>query len=133
MSNLDKTIKQLTRLDLSSDSWDSELINKIEKYINQPLKSLDTEALRLLIGQNIGLDFLIPMAVEKLKDNILAEGDYYPGDLVKNVLDSDKGFWIRHKDYHAKIVGLYNENLALLESDNSYRQIRKSFDLFKGI
>lgn len=133
MSNLDKTIKQLTRLDISSDSLDSGLIKKIEKYINQPLKSLDTEALRLLIGQNIGLDFLIPLAIEKLKNNILAEGDLYQGDLLKNVFDSDKGFWIKHKDYHVNLVDLYNENLEVFESDNSYKQIRKSFELFKGI
>lgn len=133
MSYLDKTIKQLTGLDLSSDSWNSGLIRKVEKYINQPLKSLDIEALRLLISQNIGLDFLIPMAIDRLRENILAKGDLYEGDLLKNVLDSNKVYWIKHKDYHVNLVDLYNENLAIFESDNSYKQIRKSFELFKGI
>jgi hypothetical protein len=133
MSNLDKTIKQLTKIDLNSDSWDSSMIKKVEKYINLPLKSLNTEALRLLISQNIGLDFLIPLAMDRLKENILAEGDLYEGDLLKNVLDSDKEYWIKHKDYHLKLVDLYNVNLAVFEIDNSYKQIRKSFELFKGI
>lgn len=102
------------------------MIRKVEKYINQPLKSLDTEALRLLISQNIGLDFLIPLAIDRLRENILIEGDLYEGDLLKNVLDSYKGYWIKHKDYHVNLVDLYNENLAVFESDNSYTVVSKS-------
>ena len=133
MGNFDKTIKQLMQLDLNSNSWDSGLIKKVEKYINQPLKSLDIEALRLLIGQNIGLEYLIPLAIDKLKENVLAEGDLYAGDLFKNVLDCNKQFWIQHKDYYQIVVDLYIDNISVFESDNAYRQIRKSFELFNDL
>ena len=133
MSYLDKTIRQLERIDLNAMSWDSGLINGIDKYINQPIYLLDVEGLRLLIGQNIGLDYLIPLSIDKLKENVLAEGDLYAGDLFKNVLDCNKQFWIQHKDYYQIIVDLYIDNISVFESDNAYRQIRKSFELFNDL
>ncbi len=30
-----------------------------------------------MIGQQIGLDYLIPLAIEALKKNLFAERDYY--------------------------------------------------------
>ena len=43
-----------------------------------------------MIGQGIGLKHLLPMAVEELKKNPLAEGDYYEGDLLIQVLGRDQ-------------------------------------------
>jgi hypothetical protein len=130
MNNLQKTIKQLEGIKLDSNLWDSGLIRGISKYIDQPIGLLNNEGLRLLIGQNIGLKFLIPLAIDQLKDNILAEGDLYEGDLLKNVLDSDRQFWIQNKDYYNIIAELYVENSSLFENDNTFRQIRKSFESF---
>ena len=130
MNNLEKTIKQLGGIKLDSYLWDSGLIKGVVKYIDQPIGLLNNEGLRLLIGQNIGLKFLIPLAIDKLKDNILAVGDLYEGDLLKNVLDSDRQFWIQNKDYYNMIAELYLENSSLFENDNTYRQIRKSFESF---
>ena len=46
-----------------------------------------------MIGQGISLAVLIPLALERLKRDPLAEGDYFPGDLLKNVLQVDASFW----------------------------------------
>lgn len=132
MINFNKTVKQLTHIDLNTNLLDSNLIKKVEKYINQPLKSLDTEALRMLIGQNIGLEYMIPLAIEKLKENILAEGDLYEGDLLKNVLDCNSQFWIKHNEYYQIIIDLCEENILVFERDNAYRQIRNSYEIFKN-
>ncbi len=35
-----------------------------------------------MIGQKIGLDDLIPLALESLEDNILLEGNFYCGNLL---------------------------------------------------
>ena len=52
-----------------------------------------------MIGQEIGLYFLMPLAIETLTDNIFAEGDYYEGDLLKNVLEVNTKFWDDNKNY----------------------------------
>ena len=40
----------------------------------------------------------MPIAIEVLRNNILAEGNLYPGDLLKSVLTVDAGFWNTHPD-----------------------------------
>jgi CDI immunity proteins len=46
-----------------------------------------------MIGQQISLRFLIPRAIDVLRTNPLAEGNYYPGDLLNAVLGADKAYW----------------------------------------
>ena len=83
---------------LENDYWreptyDSNLVKTCHSLRKKPIKDFEIEDLRIMIGQNIGLKFLIPVALDKLRDNILAEGDYYEGDLLKAVLTSETEFW----------------------------------------
>lgn len=57
-----------------------------------------------MIGQEIGLNYLIPLAIEQLAQNIFAEGDMYEGDLLTNVLDIDTEYWVNNK---AEWLNLY--------------------------
>lgn len=77
---------------LSSDEG-SYLIKTCNSLRKKQLQDFTTEELRIMIGQEIGLYFLIPLAIETLTDNLFAEGDYYEGDLSKSVLDVDTKFW----------------------------------------
>ena len=43
-----------------------------------------------MIGQKFGLDYLIPIAVEKIQKDIFIEADFYEGDLLENILKIDK-------------------------------------------
>lgn len=63
-----------------------------------------------MIGQNIGLDYLIPLAIDKLKDNILAEGDFHEGDFLKNVLTCNKKYWLNNKENWGIICELFIKN-----------------------
>lgn len=50
-----------------------------------------------MTGQQIGLTYLIPLAVEKLAENPFASGDYYKGDLLNTLLTVDTGFGEQHE------------------------------------
>jgi hypothetical protein len=52
--------------------------------------------LRLLLGQRIGLEYLVPKALELVAERPLQEADYYPGDLLSVLLRIDKAFWESH-------------------------------------
>jgi hypothetical protein len=130
---LQKTLQQLDKQDLGKSINESRLVSTVHQLRNKPLKDFSVEDLRLLIGQNFSLDILIPLAIDKLKDNILAEGDFYPGDLLKSVLDSDTSYWKKHTDHWLAIKNLFSENKNVFEIDNSYKQIRNSFELFDKI
>ncbi len=83
---------------LSSDEG-SYLIRTCNSLRKKQLQDFTTEDLRIMIGQEIGLYFLMPLAIETLTDNLFAEGDYYEGDLLKIVIDVDTKFWDDNKDY----------------------------------
>ncbi len=83
---------------LSSDEG-SYLIKTCNSLRKKQLQDFTTEDLRIMIGQEIGLYFLMPLAIETLTDNLFAEGDYYEGDLLKSVLNVDTKFWDNNKDY----------------------------------
>lgn len=78
---------------------DSYLIKTCNSLRKKQLQDFTTEDLRIMIGQKIGLYFLIPLAIETLTVNLFAEGDYYEGDLLKSVLDVNTKFWDDNNDY----------------------------------
>lgn len=54
---------------------------------------LAVEDMRLLIGQDTGLPYLLPLALKILRDNPMAEGDMYEGDLLSAVLTRNPAVW----------------------------------------
>jgi hypothetical protein len=85
-----------------------------------------------MIGQSIGLDYLIPMAIDVLIENILAEGDFYEGDLLKSVLTSDKSYWKKSTENWRIICDLIQKNEQLLNDFDTTWEIKKGwFDSLK--
>ena len=83
-----------------------------------PLDQFTVGDLRLMIGQGFSLQYLIPLAIEHLKTNIFAEGDYYPGDLLNNVLSVHTKFWTDNKKLWTELNDLIKNRrnkLALLK------------------
>src|SRR5687768_15480469 len=108
--NLDKTLEQLENKIWPEPEYDSYLVKTIHALRKKRLMEFETEDLRIMIGQNFILQYLIPLAIDQLKEDILAEGHFYRGDLLKAVLDSDKNFWIQHKDDWLTVKGLFKKN-----------------------
>lgn len=46
-----------------------------------------------MIGQDLGLAYLLPLALEVLRDDPMAEGDTYEGDLLSAVLTRSPTIW----------------------------------------
>lgn len=103
---------------LEKDEWkllaqsDDRLIDRVMALRKVPLNKFSIEDLRLMIGQEIGLSHLIPLAVEKLKDDLFAEGDFYEGDLLQNVLRVTANFWQDYKNLWVTLNDLLDNNLA---------------------
>ena len=110
----------------------SYLINTCNRLRKKQLKNYTTEDLRIMIGQDIGLKFLIPLAIKVLQDNILAEGDYYEGDLLKSVLTSDPNYWKDYQDNWQTVCNLVENKTDMLKGADTTHEIRKGwFDAYK--
>jgi hypothetical protein len=65
----------------------------VHELRRRPVGQLGIEDLRVLVAQRVGLDVLVPLALARLEENPLAEGDFYPGDLLVAVLRVPPAYW----------------------------------------
>jgi len=69
------------------------LVRRCHELRTTPLRDFTVEDLRIMIGQQIALEHLVPPALERLQADPLAGGDYYPGDLLASVVRADAALW----------------------------------------
>ena len=100
--------------------FDSHLVTRTSKLRKVPLNEFTVEDLRIMIGQNIGLPYLIPLAIDRLKENVLAEGDLYPGDLLVAVTSIESDFWNGHPNYRKELDAIISDNISII-SDNGLK------------
>ena len=103
---------------LENDYWQETdfptgLVERCFRYRKIPISDLTPAQLRTLIGQQIGLKYLVPLALKALEQNLLTEADLYEGDLLASILDVDASFW---KEYPA--IKLEVQQLILDEKEN---------------
>ncbi|WRY93166.1 contact-dependent growth inhibition system immunity protein [Streptomyces longwoodensis] len=85
--------------ELESERWPappvgaSRLVATVHALRRRPIGRLSVEDMRLLIGQDVGLRHLLPLALEVLRDDPMAEGDLYEGDLLSAVVTRDPAVW----------------------------------------
>ena len=81
----------------------TRLTARCAELLKIPLNEYSIEDLRLMIGQDLGLPYLMPLAIEKLTNDLFVEGDMYEGDLLANVLKIDNAFWKQNPDLWVKL------------------------------
>jgi hypothetical protein len=69
------------------------LVQRCLTLRRKPLSEFTAEDLRIMLGQQIAVPILLPMAVTVLADNPFAEGDYYAGDLLEAVIRLPGAAW----------------------------------------
>lgn len=103
--NFDKnnSLQQLEKTDWGEPGYPSHLVKTCHRLHRKPLSEFTTEDLRIMIGQNFGLKYLIPMAIETLRENPFASGDLYDGDLLRSVLQVKPQFWRENPDLWVEV------------------------------
>jgi hypothetical protein len=105
--SIQQSLQELEKKDYGNlDTALTPLTKRCIQLFKIPINNFSVEDLRIMISQSIGLNHLIPLAVEKLKEDVFAEGDFYPGDLLKSVVNVESGFWFKHKQlfYSLKMI-----------------------------
>ena len=93
-----KSLQELEGQGWGDPTYHSSLVTTCHRLRRKPLDQFTTEDLQVMIGQQISLPILVPLAVERLEADPLVEGRYYPGDLLAAVLGIDRAFWTIHPD-----------------------------------
>lgn len=101
-----KSLQQLDGKDWGEPSYDSHLVTECHRLRRVPLCEFTVEDLRIMIGQQFSLEYLIPLALEQLRAEPLAEGAFYPGDLLEAVLRAGGQFWQQYPELRDEAVAV---------------------------
>ena len=93
-----KSLQELEGKDWGEPDFNSNLVIECHRLRRVPLRDLTPGNVCRMIGQHIGLPYLIPIALELLQADPFTEGDFYRGDLLKAVLLADSRFWIANSE-----------------------------------
>ncbi|MFF4888189.1 contact-dependent growth inhibition system immunity protein [Streptomyces nigra] len=88
---------------------ETRLMATVRELRRKPIGGLAVEDMRLLIGQDVGLAYLLPLAMEVLRDTPLAEGDMYEGDLLAAVLTRSAEVWRDFPELRRKVREIVSE------------------------
>jgi hypothetical protein len=104
-----KTLEELEGVELSEALWPTPLVKEIHRLYRVPLETFSTENLRIVIGQQFGLPYLVPMALDLLEVEPWAAGDLYKGDLLQSVLRVEPEFWTTRPDLADRLFYIFSE------------------------
>jgi hypothetical protein len=113
----------------------TRLIKTVYELRHKPIGVMDVEDLRVLLLQQEGIEVLVPIALTHLEQNPLAEGDFYPGDLLTSVLKVPQAYWQQHPDQDRRrsaVIGAI-EALGNLDDHNAPHDIVwQQINAFRG-
>jgi hypothetical protein len=113
-----KSLEELEKADWGEPTHNSYLVTTLHRLRRKPLRDFEIEDFRIMIGQGIGLPFLVPLALERLEEEPLSAGDFYRGDLLRAVLQIHEEFWMNHPDSFEGVRNVVGRVKDLLPSLN---------------
>jgi len=116
---INKSISELEKWKWNEDiprADDSFVIRNFYRLHNIPITDYLLGDIRFMIGQNTGLEFLVPIALNELQKNIFIEADLYPGDLLCSLflINEEPNYWQSHKKEKQELINFYNEQKNML-------------------
>ena len=118
MIDRSKSLQELDGDDWGEPTLDSHLVATCHRLRFKPINEFRVEDLRIMVGQSIGLEVLVPVAIEVLEINLFAEGDFYPGDLLETLISAPQPqFWREHSGLARRLDAVLRramENLSML-------------------
>jgi hypothetical protein len=87
----------LTRLeghDWGDPEYDSYVVRTVHELRRKPIGELTDEELRLALRQQVGLKYLVPLALDRLNEDPFRSGDFHEGDVLVALLGLPADFWV---------------------------------------
>lgn len=75
-----KTLEELEGQVWGEPESESHLVLECHRLRRVPLREFTPANLRIMVGQSIGLEFLVPLALQLLADDPLLDAELYAGD-----------------------------------------------------
>ena len=134
--NLEQSLQELEGVDWGEPTYESSLVIECHRLHRLPLTEFNAENLRRMIGQQIGLTYLVPLALRELHERPYAEGDLYEGAVLNAVLNVEAAFWKERPDLAMELLTLVNnlsqqlDLMASFERNGMLKVLNKSGPAF---
>jgi hypothetical protein len=133
-----KSIQELT-----GDFWpdpgiESYVIRTSHAVRRKPLDSLSLEDIRMGVMQQVGLTYLVPIAIEAVEQDPFAESMHFEAEITLKLLQIPYEYWKRHPALRDRLERVYEHveegRFAMDESwhDSILPDIRKAHAQFRG-
>lgn len=120
--------------EIPKENYSSSIQLRTYSLYLKRIKDYGKDDVRFMIGQEIGIKYLVPIALSYLKDDVLLEANYYKGDLLKVILLLPQSFWEENLKLYNEVYQVLLENkesLSTLDmSLETDRNLAKEFDKF---
>lgn len=118
--------KEPSQSEISTDRLTMEL----DKISKKKLRDFTVSDLYLAVSQGKGLPYTLPLAVKYLTDDLLVECEFYPGDLLKAVLQIPSTYFQQHPEDFIKVASLVSskDNKKVMSVYDGNRELRRLFD-----
>lgn len=112
-------------------SWTSEIpTEEDDSYVvynfyllhNKPLNDYTADDIHFMIGQDTGLEYLVPTALELIDENITLEASYYPFDMLRQLMRIEIEYWKKNIDQYNKLNQIIDKNSELLNDHNRMKE-----------
>ena len=127
-----QTLEEIEKQDWGEPSHDSYLVRTIHALRRRPIGDFTVEDLRISIGQQMGIEHLMPLALDHLEVDPFARGDFYRGDLLKVVMEAEPGYWLTHSTVARRMTAVASRAAALLNdldvTDETKASLRRLLD-----
>jgi len=123
LPDVSKTLEQLDGHNWGEPEWQSHLVLECHRLRRVPLREFTPANLRMMVGQDINLESLVPLALQVLSEDPLIEAELYPGDLLGALLHSEASFWLAHPELRTVLAMVVESaRFGFKALDNSKRR-----------
>ena len=135
-TNLNSTLEELEGERWGPPNFSSHLVSECHRLRKVQLRLFTIENLRIMLGQDVGSRYLVPIALEHLESDPFVSGDFYAGDLLCNVLSLPSTFWAANPQLRTRAAAVAARAVADLDTRKQdrgaivERAVRKAYDLF---
>lgn len=92
---LEKSLQELDGIDWGEPPHPSNLVETCHRLRRVPLKDFADGDLRIMIGQGINLDHLVPLALDRVEEDPWLCASFYDGDMLWYLM-SHREHWPTH-------------------------------------
>lgn len=120
--DLSQSLQELENSNWGDPQGCSSLENECLKLRRVPLIEFQGSDLLRMISQDIGIEYLIPVAIERLRADPLADRDDYPGSLLGALLKASSKYWDKNPKLREEIKRMYDGILINEKNDEDLTQ-----------